>query len=503
MYKKILATVYRFFDSKKVFYLVIALLFVQAAWFALTVQYPIAFDESYHMGLIQFYTNNLLPFMSSQPPGSESHGDVVRYSSYMYHYLFSFPYRFIDPLFDNWPLKILIFRFFNIALFVGALFMFRKLFSHLGISRALVNFSLLMFVLVPLSPHLAATINYDNLALLLCPLFIYLIILCSQSLRQKGILPASTLIYATAVGSIGSLVKYPFLPIFGAGMVYLAIVWFRTKAHKKTLKSISKTFGNYSLVKRLLLILLLIVSIGLFIERFGVNFAVYHRYQPVCQDMRPISECLRYGPWARNYYRKQEVAATNPPYDPPGHLFLPAWVSTMTNRIYFAINHNFQTYDPLPLPFYTAVVIGGFALIMCIVFWRRIVAIDRHFILFALAIGLYLLSLIYVNLSDYLAFRTVDYGVNGRYLLLILPLLFILLGLGMQQFTRKVSKKHARHILGTLAVITILFTLNGGGALTYLLRSEPFWFFEPTRTFNDTLKDTLSPFVVGSHTDHN
>ncbi len=505
MIQKTLSAVYRFFCSQKAFYLVIGLLFIQATWFALTVQYPIAFDESYHLGVIEFYAEQWLPFMSSQPAGSESFGDLTRYTSYMYHYLLSFPFRIIDPLIEEWVVKIIIFRFINIGIFIGALYMLRKLFRKINISEALINFSLLIFVLVPLTPHLAATINYDNLALLVAALFLYFAVMCSISIRKQNTLPADTFTYFVFTGIMGCLVKYPFLPIFAAGIIYVFAIWLRSKKKKNVLSSVWHTFKQNQLATKILLVGMLVLSLGLFIERYGVNYVTYHRQEPTCQQMRPVSECLHYGPWGRNYDRLQEVAATNPPYDPPGQFFLPVWASTLMNRAYFAINHNFQTYDPLPLPFYTAAVVGGFALIMCIVFWRKIIAVDRHLILLVLATVFYLASLLYINIGGYLKYHAVDYGVNGRYLILIMPFLFIWLGLAMQFFVRRLSKKYAHNMLVVLAIIVTGLSLNGGGAQTYLLRSEPFWFWEtdeiPVREINGTLKDIIAPVVVGSGDD--
>ena len=85
--KKIAQTIYRILRSKKIFYIIIGILVINAAWFALTAQYPMAFDENYHFGIIQIYSHQWAPFITNMPANSGAFGDLTRYDSYLYHYL--------------------------------------------------------------------------------------------------------------------------------------------------------------------------------------------------------------------------------------------------------------------------------------------------------------------------------------------------------------------------------------------------------------------------------
>ena len=498
MIKNILRTVYRVMKSKKFFYVIVGILLLQAAWFALTVQYPMAFDENYHFGVIQLYAQQWLPFMSTQPPASEAFSDLTRYDSYMFHYLMSFPYRFISAFISNQTAQIIILRFINIGLFIGGMFLFRNLLRRIHMSQALINFAFLILILIPIVPFLAATISYDNLAFLVAPFFISLIISCSHAIRRNS-LPVTIVVLMLAAGIFGSLVKYAFLPIFAAGLIYLLIVWLRAGAKQKVLKGVWRSFVLERRVVQISLIAIAILSLGLFTERYGVNFVQYHRFEPTCDQIRSESECVQFGPWGRDHATKLRVEATNPPYDPPMQIFVPAWVANYMFRLYFAINYNYDTQIPLPIPYITAYVIGMFGLLLCLVFWRTIIKIDRYLLLFALILVLYIGALFYTNFSGYLRLHTIV-AANGRYLILVLPLLFALLGLAYRELFIRIFKSRAVNALITLSIVVLCLTLNGGGMESHLLRSQSTWYWQngPAPTINMTLKNILAPTVVGS-----
>src|SRR5665213_3413244 len=141
---------------------ILALLVVQAAWIALSGRYPMAFDEDFHLGIIRLYAHHLGPFWSGQPANADMFGAVARDPSYLYHFLMSFPYRLISIFTSDQTIQVLILRAINIGLFAGGLALYRRLMLKTGASKALVHICLLVFVLVPIVPFLAAQINYDN-----------------------------------------------------------------------------------------------------------------------------------------------------------------------------------------------------------------------------------------------------------------------------------------------------------------------------------------------------
>jgi hypothetical protein len=498
MIKKISKTIYQIFKSNKFFYVVVGILVIQAAWFALTAQYPMAFDENYHFGLIQIFSHQWLPFITKPPTNAAVFGEITRFDSYLYHYLMSFPYRLIALFIHQQVAQIIILRFINIGIFVGGLFLFRRLLRRVHISNALTNFSLLMLVLIPVVPFLAATITYDNLTFLLVPLIAILTLNCRDEIVEQHRIPAPSFIFLLTVGMLGSLVKYPFLPIFAAAIVYLLIIFVRTPAKANLLKTLIKSFTVSKHWLQVILVISLIISGGLFIERYGVNLVQYHSLEPDCGRINSVSYCIQYGPWARNYNHSIVAATTNPALDPPFWFFVPFWLGNMVYRLYFAVNYDYSSALPLPIPIAVASIIGAVGLVLCFVFWKYIIRFERRLLLFGAIIALYIGGLFYVNFSEYLQYRT-TVAINGRYLIIVLPLIFAWVGLAFQHLFKIMFKRRVQSFVAIFSVVIILLLLQGGGALTHLVRSEPNWYWQNKTiiNFNTTLKKIASTLIIG------
>lgn len=221
-------------SSRRFFYVVVALLVVQAAWLALSAQYPMAFDESFHMGIIQVYSNQWLPFLSAQPINADSFGALARDPSYLYHYLMSFPYRLIASVIHDWNAQIIMMRLLNVAMFASSLFVFRRVLRLAKASPALTNSILLFFVLIPVVPHLAAHINYDNLVVLLVAVSSLLGLQLLNAFKQQHA-PLKTVVALVLICIGASLVKYAFLPIaLAIGMYIIVAFLWRSKADRKS-----------------------------------------------------------------------------------------------------------------------------------------------------------------------------------------------------------------------------------------------------------------------------
>ena len=157
--KKIIAVL----GSKRFFWVVLGFFIFESVWIALSGVYPGAFDENFHFGLIQIYSHYWLPFLSSQPAHANAYGAVARDPSYLYHYLMSFPYRFISLFVHGQTGQVVLLRLINVGIFSAGTVLFRRILIKVGLSSALSNVCLLLFVLIPIVPELAGQINYDNL----------------------------------------------------------------------------------------------------------------------------------------------------------------------------------------------------------------------------------------------------------------------------------------------------------------------------------------------------
>ncbi|MEP7205128.1 MAG: DUF2142 domain-containing protein, partial [Candidatus Saccharibacteria bacterium] len=418
----------------------------------------------------------------------------------LYHYLMSFPYRLIDGLIGDYLTKLIIMRFINIGLFVGGLFIFRKLLLRLGASSALTHFSLLMLVLLPVTPFLAAHINYDNMLFLLLPLNLLLVLNCVQSMSRQHQLEAKGLILMIVAGLLTSLVKYVFLPIFAASIVYLLAVWIWDKQRRVLHRTVLSSFKALRLSVKVGLVVALVVSSGLFLQRYGVNVVKYHSIHPDCSRVQPIEDCLQYGPWARNY--KLKVAAQSSTSRPvPQSLpeFIPSWTNALIYKLYFAINYDFKEYAPMPLPISMAYLIGGLGIILTLAFARPLRRANRHILLPVVVTLAYGLSLLYVNYTEYRSFDSMV-AVNGRYFIPLLPFIFVIIGLAYRQVISKYWPTRAIIIKSSLVIVATVVALQGGGMLTYLIHSEPIWYWpnDPLTAFNVEAQKIVTSLVIGA-----
>lgn len=478
--------------SERCFYIIVAALAIQALWFAFTARYPMAFDEDFHFGLIQLHAQQWLPFFTSQPPQADQYGAIVRDPSYLYHFLMSLPYRLLTLITKDQVAQIISLRLINIAMAVISLILTRKLLLRLGASRALTHTSLLLFILVPIVPFLAAHINYDNLFILFTVWALLETFNWLDDIKHRRLsVPRTALL--VILFSLASIIKYAFLPI-GAALV-AAIVWQVIK-HRNDIAQLRTTaLASITHVRRwqwAIIIPLLCVSLGLFSERYAMNLALYHNLTPDCAKVLPVSSCVHYGPWARDYfYVKNKVpkgAITNLAY-------VWEWPFGVWLRSFFAINDTYYSAWPLPLPGYGTIVIAIAGTYLFIRYRRRLIAGNIYRQVLLLAFGLYTAALVSQTFQAYL--KTGEpVAINGRYLLPFLAAIIMLAGLGFSELWKK------RAIIKPLAVVVVaILFLQGGGVLTFILRSDDTWDWpnDAVVRINHTVRETLKPFVVGAN----
>jgi hypothetical protein len=483
--------------SRTAFKVIIGLLVLQAAWIALSGRYPMAFDEDFHLGIIKLYAHHLSPFWSSQPAGADKFGAVFRDPSYLYQYLMSFPYRLISVFTHDLTIQVIILRFINIGLFAWGIMLFRQLLLKARASAAIVHACLLVFVLIPVVPLLAAQINYDNFILPLTALSLLWTLEFNDILTARKQLDLRKLGELLILGLLTSLVKYAYLPIFLAIIIFvIARLWQKRSTLRPYRPSLAVAWRRISTRSRWGLLVGLVIAIGLFSQRYVVNLVRYHEPVPDCGTVLSVKQCSQYGPWLRDY----DFALANV-QQPPPHAritFTHAWLYGLWLRTFFSVDGpgtQYQTRGPLLLPGLMAIimsVIGALGLL------SRLPAVLRgrnrpSFWLFGLVSALYLGALWQ---DEYKAFvRTGQpVAINGRYLLPVLPLLLLMTALSLNRLLRRWPQLKA----GLLAIVLISL-LWGGGALTYILRSNEAWYWPSpaVRHINWDVQRTLGPLTPG------
>lgn len=483
-----------FLRSNKFFYLIVIILVINALWLAFTSRYPMAFDENYHYGIIQQYAKQWSPFITNPAPGTDSLGDIVRYPSYLAHYLQSFPYRLVSLFTESEAARIMALRLINIGVFAGALVVFKKMFNKTNLSPLLTNMALYVFVMIPTVPFLAAHVSYDNLSILLTALTLLLALDILQAFKKRK-LATNHMLLLIGVGCLNSLVKYTYLPIFVVVCVYILVAGlYAIKKHDlKPFKSLRENFLKLTVLKRILLVLLVAAGILLCVERYGVNMVRYQRPVPDCAQVRSEASCMQYGPWGRDYELKQRFEpGSKPPYGPVGYSEM--WISRTMREFFFTIRHDYDNVPPLrPISAFAwaMLTIGIIATLL------RIVPIlkNPYTRLFFITCFAYVAA---VWLDNFGKYNSVHFpvAVHARYLFPLYPVMCVVFGFAVARLL-DLAPRVSGYLKAGVIVVTLLFMLYGGGASSYIVNSDATWYWENSVVIkvNKAARAIISPVI--------
>jgi hypothetical protein len=494
----------KLFLASRTFWLIVLGVFLfQSAWIALTVRYPMAFDEQFHLGIIRLYAHHLSPFWSGQPSGADQFGALTRDPSYLYQYLMSFPYRLISAFTASETAQVIFLRLINIGILSSALVVFRRLLALLGASAAMRNVVLAFFVLTPVVPFLGAQINYDGLIVLMTALAFSTYHGFRSALRSQNSWKWPLFGHLLLICTFASLVKYAFLPL-AAGLT-LAVLFDLRYALKNGVKVLPRSKKVHFSGKIVIFALLLVVGLGLFSERYFVNIARYHTPIPECDQVLSVDECQGYAPWARNYMFANWHVET----ETKDKITYPAtWVHKALGETVFTITSRFNEkglvdyYNSMQLPIpnifsWVMLVGGGF---LSLFYWRTIKRNQGLVVLLSVS-ALYVLALFAMNLMDYLHLGF-PVAIHGRYLLPILPLLYFTIAMAVSKLlsstaeTKRVADSRKAIFAASLLII---FAVEGGGFVTLIMRSHDDWFWpqsKPAQQVNHDAQDVLKYIVI-------
>jgi len=485
------AKVRRFLGSRLFWRIILGLFLFEALWFVCSAKYPMAFDENYHFGLIQLHAHQWMPYFTAQPVGAGSYGAIVRDPSYLYHWLMSFPYRFFSLFTHDQTDLVISLRLINVALFTLGLVLSRKIIRRIGVSNALTNSLLLAFILIPVVPFLAATINYDNLFFVSVAVTILLAIRIQKGLEHKKV-DALALFWLVITALFSSLVKYPYLPVFVVVVVFLLIQFARYNLMSRTGgQSFVRSLKTLSWLKRIGLILLCLVALGLFAERYVDNAVKYHGPVPKCDAVISQDECAQYGPYNRDLFFKHNKPAS---FHPNVLVYSWEWMWGMWYRLYFAISDTYATAPPLLVLAWLGVICAVLMLVGILLRFRQLFSNQpgRQLILWIILI--YTLVLFADGFGSYKKTGQ-PVAINGRYLVPFLPFIFAFGGLAWSQLL----KRRPNIKVAAATIILGVMLLQGGGTMTFIIRSSDTWMWpDPTvRRINHDVRSIAWPFILG------
>ncbi len=476
--------------SRIFFWGVIAFFVFEAVWVALSSRYPMAFDEGTHVGMIKLFSHQWSPLLLHQPDGPAPFGTVVHNPSYLFYWLMSFSYRWLDASF-NLHVTVVVLRLINVAFFAGGLVLFRKVLSYTKASAAITNTALLCFVLIPVVCLQAGQINYDNLIFLLLGWNLVQLLHFRDQLLRKKICSGVHLLGIVALGMAASLTQFSYLPIFTATTLYLVFLLF--KNHKSLRKQLHKSWQVTAVFWKYSVIAGFVISLGLFMWTYGVNIIKYHNVTPQCDQVLSIERCQANGPWARNYaYAQQPMPQTN--HNPI--VYTGGWMTGMVQRTFFVINGPsgpapYANKAPLPVMLVGSIIIFGVGILLVIRYWRQVLGSDPVLRILLFVGASYTLAVWGKLYYDYVRLDRLV-AANGRYLLLIILPVFAAIGLAYRQWL-------SDRWQGWLAAATCVILLQGGGLLSFIYFSDTNWYWPHQPTIAHVNRDAhhiIRPFIL-------
>lgn len=491
------AWLYRILASQKFFYGILIFLTLTSVWVAISSLYPMAFDENFHLGIIKLYADVWNPFAVSQTPSAAEFGSITTDPSYLFHYLMSFPYRLLTVVTSSETAIVIVLRFMNIVLFVAGLVVYRKLLLRAKLSPAIINAVFAAFVLIPVVPLLAGQINYDNLLMLIVAGVFWLALRIREELRANQKMPTAFMLWLIILLFFAAVVKYAFLPIAAGIVFYLCYEIYRVLKHGKEVPSQAwQDFKQLSITLKILLIGLLGVGILLFCQRYVVNIVRYHEPVPDCAAVVTVEECSQYSVWRRdNAYAqtKDGLEIRNPVYYTATH-----WAWGMWHRLFYTLagpTNEYATRKQLPIPSAVAIVLVVSSILLLLRYGREMLREYPIFVLF-LVVGALYISALWLQVYQMYTYTGRPVAINGRYLIPLLPALGMIAAVAYVKFFKAIKRPQYASIFA--AVILLLF-LQGGSIVTYVVRSEPNWYWHNSfmQDANQNLQKILKPITIG------
>lgn len=444
---------------------------LQAAWIALSAR-PIVYDEPYHVAAARAFSTRWTPFFSQEIADGPV-GDIERYGSYLYHYVLGLVLRVVGVVGADGDQELLAMRGVSILAATASMVVAWMLLREMGLGPVAANLGLLIVSTVPVTVFLAATVNYDNFLALLVTSFFYLALRLMRADRFDITLWLALIVVTGAA----SLTKYTFLAL-GPVVLFGVVLhqWRAIRAHGWGLAG--KWFGleRRERVGRMLLVLLAAVVVGLVLERYLGNLFVYGTPVPSCLAVQPEEICEMHGPTARNATLDAQ------------HADVPVSIGGALTYL---------TYHWLPLMLRYGTLIGvisaeGGALLHLgpnsfgfIVAWTvpivlalvvaAVLVLRLRRIGWLVAGGVcYLAALFGQNYLDYTRLGE-PVGVQGRYVLLLLPLVVGLVLLLTKHVLLTLHRRAQRRLVVVSFTVLLLTLSQGGGVISYLWSSGPSW----------------------------
>ncbi|WP_405217579.1 hypothetical protein [Agrococcus sp. Ld7] len=429
-----------------------------AAWIALTARMGMVFDEEWHLDSIAVHAQHGAPWFSTDAP-QESVGATSRSSSYLYHYLLSFPERWMADAgaaeFD----RVIVLRLLTVAMHVGALLCMVAAVRAAGVSGTVANLAAVAYAALPVSPFLAAQVNYDSAMLLLVAACGWVVV------RQwAGQTTWLGMIGAIALGLAAVLTKFHAAPIVLVMLAFVALAVIRDRK----LPVLPANRAGRVMLGAVAVVALVLVALS--VERFIGNIVTYGSPSPDCAAVLNELRCESYGVWERN--READAAFAD----------LPLSLSTMTQFLFDEWVPRLMVYLQAVWYWFAAPVVSTLVSVAIPVAVISVIAVAavvwptaprlRALLPLVLSSVVYLAILFWHNFGDWRAFGA-PLGVQGRYLL---PAVVPITALAMHGAADSLRRARFGATLLAVTAIAMLLVATQGGAAAFVISAQPGWY---------------------------
>jgi hypothetical protein len=345
---KYMNTIKRIIASDRFLIAIFILFALQASFFAAFLNFGAPPDEDFHFSSIQYYANESLaqgPFLTNQDPSTIPEvRSIERIVAFLYHYLLSFPTRLMNVLSISEGFQIFILRMINVLIGLASLFFLKKILDKINLNKLHTNLTIVLFSFTGMFVWLSAAINYDNLANLLFLIFCLWVINTIKN-PTNTVNPILVIIFGLLLG----LTKHTFLPISAIGI--LVALYYFLKSNVWSLdKIIGKIKNDYGLnkIKYVVLVVILLFTSLVFIERVGTNLIAYNSIQPNCYVFHEVEECNENSLYLGHYERRMlhDDQGGREALEVKLFSHTGEWLNRYYNRLYFYFGHIRFTSSP-------------------------------------------------------------------------------------------------------------------------------------------------------------
>ncbi|WP_353828589.1 hypothetical protein [Agromyces sp. SYSU T0242] len=481
--------------SEWFFRALVAIFVANALIVAFAARHFLLYDEFFHFRIAELYTGQWSPLIAD---GSSvtGLGDVERSSSYLFHYLMSFPLRLGQAIGLDLHGQVVLLRVICVVMAAGALPFFRRALTMIGVRPVLAHSALALFVLPPVVVFVAATVNYDNLVLLLGSMFIVAAIR-AYTAAEPNVRALAALV---VVGCAASLAKVSFLPVFAAAVLLILI----REIHLGRVEGVRARWSA-SVLPALrspwtwIVGSLLVVLVVLFVERMFGNILFYGTPDPDCARVQTEELCRTYGVWRRN----EALAAAAPDAAPSlGGVLVYLSGTWLPQSVLTALVVGGETAQGVRTSSGTLLAQSLLPSIVAIATFLGLLMITKVARNAGARIVL-VMAAAYIGLLFATNYRlALEYGValaiQSRYLLLFLPFVIgaavVALGRALDAMQRSPWAWKLMFVL-----LAVAGALQGAGAIGYLIGSDQTWiadtFFTPVVA---PLRALVAAFVIGA-----